>query len=272
MARLTRSQLKNRSKRLRARRPCHRCGRPGHKRSECNADSIRSPHATSAQSDEAASADSVQCLGCRRFGHRLTDCTARIAQPPHKPTLTAADALSHHDAHRRDNGSSSTAAECAEAVSPVAASTGSEATARFCYHCGNASHTASQCTGQFAFAVCFICQAVGHLARHCPNSDRGIYVRGGHCHTCGSTQHKAKHCTAQQTTQQHSTIQAAAGEEAATQPKRLSLHQLGLSHIKRAQGGHRSSRRGPRSAAGSARQETGSSEVGSVSSDAESQH
>jgi len=157
-------------------------------------------------------------LGCRRFGHRLSECD-HLA-PPHQPALTAADALLQHTAHSGERGASGeeerdgAAAEQAEegsgkAALPDIAAAAQSRKGRFCYHCGSAAHTAAHCVdqagggsggsgggGQFAFAVCFICQSVGHLARQCPSSDHGIFIRGGACHRCGSKQHKAKHCTA----------------------------------------------------------------------------
>ena len=237
-ARLSRSQLKNRSKRLRAKRPCHRCGRAGHKRSECG---LHSTAGTAAHCDDGSDASELQCLGCRRFGHRLSDCTHLT--PPQRPTLTAADALLQH------NDSSSAGNEAAAEEPAAAAAPTGPRPGRICYHCGSAAHTAGHCLdgpsaaigggdsgGQFAFAVCFVCQSVGHLARHCPRSDRGMFVRGGSCHTCGSKQHKAKHCTASPATPPQQQQQAAEGtegkgEEAATSPQRLSMQQLGLSQL-----------------------------------------
>lgn len=262
--RLTRSQLKNRSKRLRARRPCHRCGRAGHKRSECSASSVDllpSAPTASVAAMEAEGGDGVQCLGCRRFGHRLSECDNITQQ--HKPTLTAADALLQHSGDGSAGSEMAGADETAgravaerteKEAAEVIASAESESTrrraGRFCYHCGSAGHTAAHCDGQlvagsgggggggggggqFAFAVCFICQSVGHLARQCPSSDHGIFVRGGECHRCGSKQHKAKHCS------HHTTQQAegggGGGEEgtADSSTSRLSMQQLGLSKPKR---------------------------------------
>jgi hypothetical protein len=59
---LSRSQIKNRSKRLRKQRPCHRCGQPGHKKSSCSQDS------SSVDKEETI------CFACRSFGHLLRDC------------------------------------------------------------------------------------------------------------------------------------------------------------------------------------------------------
>ena len=248
--RLSRTQLKNRSKRLRAKRPCHRCGKPGHQKRNCSA---ASEQQQAGQSDAAAdSEDAVQCLGCRRFGHRLTHCTH--LRQPHKSTLTAAEQLaqSGEEAHGAANNAGERVvgsgteqpgqaarggaeAEEEQPVVPLGSQSALARPARLCYHCGGVSHTAGQCVdggARWAFAVCFVCGQTGHLSRDCASNEHGVFVRGGACHRCGSKQHKAKHCT------EPSAVDAAAGaaeesaaEQAAPVSQRLSMQQLGLSSI-----------------------------------------
>jgi hypothetical protein len=45
------------------------------------------------------------------------------------------------------------------------------------------------------FALCFVCNSKGHLARDCPsNASKGVYPRGGSCMVCGEITHLARDC------------------------------------------------------------------------------
>lgn len=107
---------------------------------------------------EAAAAKFTICLGCRRRGHAFKDC------PMSKKRLNL------------DEG------------------------AFICYNCGSNQHRLQNCpserdpSGHLPFASCFVCKGRGHISRDCPQSDHGLYPRGGCCHICGSINHLAKLC------------------------------------------------------------------------------
>ncbi|KAF5282902.1 hypothetical protein FQR65_LT14179 [Abscondita terminalis] len=67
-----------------------------------------------------------------------------------------------------------------------------------CFKCGSTEHTHFECKvnrgDNFKFAQCFICKEQGHIARQCPDNNRGIYPRGGACKLCGDVTHLRKDC------------------------------------------------------------------------------
>lgn len=83
---------------------------------------------------------------------------------------------------------------------------------KICFKCGSTEHGLYICpklggskskapikvnldTENLPFATCFVCHAIGHLARQCSQNKKGIYVSGGCCKKCGSKQHLSTHCT-----------------------------------------------------------------------------
>lgn len=83
--------------------------------------------------------------------------------------------------------------------------------ANICYKCGSTEHTIQLCPkikkflqrgkkidfgklGDLPYAECYVCGGSGHLASHCPASDRGVYPKGGSCRECGSVDHFAADC------------------------------------------------------------------------------
>lgn len=79
-----------------------------------------------------------------------------------------------------------------------------------CFKCGSTEHTHFECKvvhkDQFKFAQCFICKEQGHIARQCPDNNRGMYPKGGACKVCGDVTHLKKDCPKFQMQQQQSTI------------------------------------------------------------------
>ena len=69
-----------------------------------------------------------------------------------------------------------------------------------CFKCGSLEHTSKDCKSQlkreqaYRYAVCFICQEPGHLAKACPDNPRGLYPKGGGCIFCGSVEHLKRDC------------------------------------------------------------------------------
>lgn len=79
-----------------------------------------------------------------------------------------------------------------------------------CFKCGSTEHTHFECKvvrGQeFKFAQCFICKEQGHIARQCPDNNRGLYPKGGACKMCGDVTHLKKDCPKYQVVQEEKTI------------------------------------------------------------------
>ena len=75
---------------------------------------------------------------------------------------------------------------------------------KICFNCGKSDHSIFACNipvdmKNLPFADCFICKNKGHLSSHCPNSENGIYIKGGSCFNCNSKEHLAKNCPEKQT-------------------------------------------------------------------------
>lgn len=75
---------------------------------------------------------------------------------------------------------------------------------KICFSCGKNDHNIYGCSSpvdmkNLPYADCFVCKSKGHLASHCPQSDKGIYIKGGSCFNCGSKEHLAKNCPTKQT-------------------------------------------------------------------------
>ena len=75
---------------------------------------------------------------------------------------------------------------------------------KICFNCGKVDHSIYACNipvdmKNLPFADCFICKNKGHLSSHCPNSENGIYIKGGSCFNCNSKEHLAKNCPQKQT-------------------------------------------------------------------------
>ena len=76
-----------------------------------------------------------------------------------------------------------------------------KASKRICFKCGSTEHGLYQCLKlksrddtDLPFASCFVCNQKGHLAKHCSQNTKGMYVNGGCCKNCGSNQHRAVDC------------------------------------------------------------------------------
>ncbi|XP_030752206.1 myb-like protein X [Sitophilus oryzae] len=67
-----------------------------------------------------------------------------------------------------------------------------------CFKCGSTEHTHFECKVvrgmDYKFAQCFICNEQGHIARQCPDNQRGLYPKGGSCNVCGDVTHLKKDC------------------------------------------------------------------------------
>lgn len=52
-----------------------------------------------------------------------------------------------------------------------------------CFKCGSTEHTHFECKVvrgmDYNFATCFICKEQGHIAKQCPDNQRGLYPKGG---------------------------------------------------------------------------------------------
>jgi len=101
------------------------------------------------------------CFSCRQFGHVLSDCPKK------------GDSQVGGNSDPADGGG------------------------EICFKCGSTEHTSRRCKRKgekFSFANCFICSKSGHIARQCPDNDKGIYPSGGSCGDCGGVTHLRKDC------------------------------------------------------------------------------
>lgn len=70
-----------------------------------------------------------------------------------------------------------------------------------CFKCGSLDHSLYFCESKnegMPFATCFVCKAVGHITRDCPQNELGLYRKGGSCHVCKSVRHFAMDCPERQ--------------------------------------------------------------------------
>ncbi|KAL1498206.1 hypothetical protein ABEB36_009042 [Hypothenemus hampei] len=67
-----------------------------------------------------------------------------------------------------------------------------------CFKCGSTEHSHFECKVvkgmDYKFANCFICKEQGHIAKQCPDNQRGLYPKGGACKVCGDVTHLKKDC------------------------------------------------------------------------------
>ncbi|KAF2897553.1 hypothetical protein ILUMI_08621 [Ignelater luminosus] len=81
-----------------------------------------------------------------------------------------------------------------------------------CFKCGSTEHTHFECKvtrgDNFKFAQCFICKEQGHIARQCPDNNKGLYPKGGACRVCGDVTHLKKDCPKYQSQQEEKKIVA----------------------------------------------------------------
>lgn len=94
------------------------------------------------------------CYHCRKFGHKFSEC----------PEIN----------------------------------TSSMSKSGICFKCGSTEHTHFECkvtqSQNFRYAVCFVCNEQGHIARQCSLNPQGQYPKGGSCHLCGEVTHLRKDC------------------------------------------------------------------------------
>ena len=137
----------------------------------------------------------VVCLGCRKRGHYLKDC----------PLAASGQFDGSGDGGARRYGSSSSAhmvpSASASASAIAATSSGNGGTGMsICFNCGSSDHALRACPvprcekGVLKYASCFVCKAMGHISRDCPNNLNGLYPQGGCCHICRQTTHLVKDC------------------------------------------------------------------------------
>ena len=92
-------------------------------------------------------------------------------------------------------------AQCPELNASSSKEVRQENAQKICFKCGSIEHGLYQCPKlkhkndtDLPFASCFVCHQKGHLAKHCEQNTKGIYVNGGCCKNCGSNQHRATEC------------------------------------------------------------------------------
>lgn len=149
----------------------------------------------------------LTCYRCRRTGHSAENCK-------HAPTVAAAETTTTTTAVEEGVGGSGGGGGGGEngAIAQPPAGKKRKRGGNICYKCGSTEHRIQLCPrirpflqkgkaridfgklGVLPYAECYVCNGSGHLASHCPESDRGLYPRGGSCRECGSVDHLAADC------------------------------------------------------------------------------
>jgi hypothetical protein len=131
----------------------------------------------------------VRCFKCRRRGHSVANC--------------------RYDDRVEDDGEGEGEGECeGEAEGEIEQTVVTKkpqpiAKKVMCYNCGASDHGLYACQKpvdhkNLPFAECFICKGKGHISANCPQSENGIYPRGGTCFVCNQKDHLAKYCPQKQ--------------------------------------------------------------------------
>ena len=162
---------------------------------------------------EAAQARSrdrdLTCYRCRKSGHSAENC--KFA--PADAATTAAD----YGGGGGEGGGGEGGATSWSVATPTPTPPPGRKRKKggnICYKCGSTEHRIQLCPrikpflqkgngsridygkiGDLPFAECYVCNGTGHLASHCPSSDKGLYPRGGSCRVCGSVDHLAADCS-----------------------------------------------------------------------------
>jgi hypothetical protein len=127
---------------------------------------------------------SLRCFKCRKRGHTIEDCKG--------------------DDEEKGDDEPNKEDVVEKKEKPAIKKTPAKILAKIlCYNCGSNEHSIHTCNikvdyANLPFADCFICKMKGHLSANCPQSDKGIYIRGGACFICKGKDHLAKNCPERQ--------------------------------------------------------------------------
>jgi len=159
---------------------------------------------------EAAQARSrdrdLTCYRCRKSGHSAENCK-------HAPAADAANTAVDDGGGGGEGGGGKGGATSGSIFATPTPGRKRKKGGNICYKCGSTEHRIQLCPrikpflkrgngsridygkiGDLPFAECYVCNRTGHLASHCPSSDKGLYPRGGACRVCGSVDHLAADC------------------------------------------------------------------------------
>ncbi|KAL3770633.1 hypothetical protein ACHAW5_007088 [Stephanodiscus triporus] len=146
----------------------------------------------------------LTCYRCRKTGHSAENC--KHAPPVAAAAATTTTAVEEVVGGRGGGGENGSTAP------PPPPGKKRKRGGNICYKCGSTEHRIQLCPrirpflqkgkaridfgklGVLPYAECYVCNGSGHLASHCPESDRGLYPRGGSCRECGAVDHLAADC------------------------------------------------------------------------------
>lgn len=135
----------------------------------------------------------VRCFRCRKRGHTVADCTY----------VEGEEVLDSEANDGLNLNTNNLEVEKSKIKKNNLQSKSSEEGKVLCYNCGSNEHNLHGCNlpidyKNLPFAECFICKNKGHISSNCPESDKGIYIRGGSCYVCNGKDHLAKNCPEKQ--------------------------------------------------------------------------
>lgn len=172
---LSRTQVKNKLKRERARRPCFRCGIVGHRKEQCTATDSQileykynqnqlegGQGGEEGKGGSVQNIDSIACLACRSFGHTIKNCPqlegtyirskgkeGEQGEEEEEEEESDSDSdSSENEIKSKNKKTKSSPSPSPSSVPGLSAAAKARVSSVQCYTCGAAGHTTRECLSQ----------------------------------------------------------------------------------------------------------------------------